>query len=111
MVHARKRRVRRSTRRQSALLSAAARAHLPNGLAKRARTEAIQDRTETSPGFDQHARIYTQWGNLTKALEWLETVMRLRNPGLVKLKIDPLMDPVRNEPRFQAVMRELKFPE
>jgi len=26
------------------------------------------------------------------------------------LKTDPLMDPLRREPRFQAVMRELKFP-
>jgi hypothetical protein len=29
----------------------------------------------------------------------------------VKVKTDPLMDPLRNEPRFQAVMRELKFPD
>jgi len=28
----------------------------------------------------------------------------------VFLKTDPLMDPLRKEPRFQAVMRELKFP-
>jgi hypothetical protein len=28
----------------------------------------------------------------------------------VYLKTDPLMDPLRKEPRFQAVMRELKFP-
>jgi hypothetical protein len=27
------------------------------------------------------------------------------------LKTEPLLDPLRNEPRFQAVMRELKFPE
>ena len=47
----------------------------------------------------------------TKALEWLDTAMRLRDPGLVYLKTDPLMDPLRKEPRFQAVMRELKFPD
>jgi hypothetical protein len=29
---------------------------------------------------------------------------------VVYLKTDPLMDPLRNEPRFQAVGRELKFP-
>ena len=54
--------------------------------------------------------IYAQWGNRAKALEWLETALRLRDPGLVYLKTDPLMDPLRKEPRFQAVMRELKFP-
>jgi hypothetical protein len=36
--------------------------------------------------------------------------MRLRDPGLLGLKTDPLMDPLRNEPRLQAVERELKFP-
>jgi len=58
----------------------------------------------------QYAAIYVQWGNTAKALEWLDTAMRLRDPGLVQLKTDPLMDPLRKEPRFQALMRELKFP-
>jgi len=31
-------------------------------------------------------------------------------PGLFNLKVDPLMDALRKEPRFQVVMRELKFP-
>ena len=58
----------------------------------------------------QYATIYAQWGNRAQALEWLGTALRLRDPGLVYLKTDPLMDPLRKEPRFQAVMRELKFP-
>ena len=58
----------------------------------------------------QYATIYAQWGNRAKALEWLETALRLRDSGLVQLKTDPLMDPLRKEPRFQAIERELKFP-
>jgi tetratricopeptide (TPR) repeat protein len=58
----------------------------------------------------QYATIYAQWGNLPKALEWLETALRLRDPDLENLKTDPL-DPLRKEPRFQAVERELKFPD
>jgi hypothetical protein len=58
-----------------------------------------------------YAEIYAQWGNTTKALEWLNTAVRLRAPGLISLKTDPLMDPLRKEPRFQAVIRELKFPQ
>jgi TolB-like protein len=61
-------------------------------------------------GAYQYAAIYAQWGNNLKALEWLETALRLRDPGLISLKTDPLMDPLRQEPRFQKVMRELKFP-
>ena len=59
----------------------------------------------------QYATIYAQWGNVPKALEWLDTALRLRDPGLELLKTDPIMDPLRREPRFQAVMRELKFPD
>jgi tetratricopeptide (TPR) repeat protein len=44
------------------------------------------------------------------ALEWLEKARHLGDPGLIYLKTDPLIDPLRNEPRFQTVMRELKFP-
>jgi tetratricopeptide (TPR) repeat protein len=58
----------------------------------------------------QYATIYAQWGNLPKALKWLETAMRLRDPGLVELKTDPLLDPLLQEPRFQAIERELNFP-
>ena len=57
-----------------------------------------------------YATIYAQWGKRAKALEWLATAMRLRDSGLVMLKTDLLMDPLRNEPRFQAIERELKFP-
>jgi hypothetical protein len=59
----------------------------------------------------QFATIYAQWGNTAMALEWLAAAMRARDPGLGYLKTDPLMDPLRKEPRFQAVMRELKFPQ
>jgi TolB-like protein/tetratricopeptide (TPR) repeat protein len=58
----------------------------------------------------QFATIFAQWGNRAQALEWLETALRLRDPGLENLKTDPLMDPLRQEPRFQAIERELKFP-
>jgi hypothetical protein len=62
-------------------------------------------------GAYQYATIYAQWGNRTTALEGLDTAMRLRDSGLVLLKTDPLMDPLRKEPRFQAIERALKFPD
>jgi len=58
----------------------------------------------------QYATIYAQWGNAAKALEWLATAMRMRDPGLLYVKNDPLLDPLRKERRFQAIERELKFP-
>ena len=59
----------------------------------------------------QYATIYAQWGNVPKALEWLDTAVRVRDPGLVFLKTDPLLDPLRPERRFHAIERELKFPD
>ena len=59
----------------------------------------------------QYSTIYAQWGETPKALEWLESAMRLRDPGLSLLKTDPLMDPLRKELRYQAIERELKFPD
>ena len=56
------------------------------------------------------AAIYAQWGDVAKGLDWLETAVRLRDSGLVELKTDPDLDPLRSEPRFQAIERALKFP-
>ena len=58
----------------------------------------------------QYATIYAQWGNRAKALESLETALRVRDPGLRELKTDPLLDPLRKEPRFREIERGLKFP-
>jgi TolB-like protein/DNA-binding winged helix-turn-helix (wHTH) protein/Tfp pilus assembly protein PilF len=58
----------------------------------------------------QYATIYAQWGDRAKALEWLDAAVRLHDTGLIYLRTDPLLDPLRSEPRFQALERELKFP-
>ncbi len=57
------------------------------------------------------AAIYAQWGNTAKALERLEKALQLRNSSLEDLRVDPSVDPVRQEPRFQAIERALKFPD
>jgi len=67
--------------------------------------------TLAQAGAYQYATIYAQWGQHTEALEWLDTAMRLRDPGLELLRTDPLFDPLRAEPRFQAIQRALKFPD
>jgi TolB-like protein/DNA-binding winged helix-turn-helix (wHTH) protein/lipoprotein NlpI len=55
------------------------------------------------------AEIYAQWGDQAKALQWLDTAMRLHDPILGNLKTDYFLDPLRREPRFQAIERELRF--
>ena len=58
----------------------------------------------------QYAGFYAQRGDNPKALEWLETALRLRDAGLESLRTDSLMDSIRHEPRFKAIERDLKFP-
>jgi hypothetical protein len=58
----------------------------------------------------QYAEIYAQWGNIPKALEWLETAYRVHDTGLVDLKVDPMLDPLRQELRFKEIERKFKFP-
>jgi tetratricopeptide (TPR) repeat protein len=84
-----------------------------NKLGRHADAEAELAKIKTPLGDTaayQYATIYAQWGSVPKALEWLEMALRLRDPGLVELKTDPLLDPVRQEARFKAIERELKFP-
>jgi len=85
-----------------------------NKLGQHADAEAMLKKMQAADSGDPtgfaYATIYAQWGDTTKALEWLTTAMRHRSPDLVYVKTDPLFDPLRKEPRFQAIMRALKFP-
>jgi TolB-like protein/Tfp pilus assembly protein PilF len=75
--------------------------------------EAMLTQLRASGGDDAavfYSEIYTQWGDTTRALGWLETAMRRQDPYLEYVKVNPLFDPLRKEPRFHAIERELKFP-
>jgi TolB-like protein len=83
-------------------------------LGRHADAEAILAKLKAAVGDAsayQYATIYAQWGDTSKALEWLETALRLHDPGLIWLRTDWRLDPLRKEPRFQAVTRALKFPD
>jgi TolB-like protein/tetratricopeptide (TPR) repeat protein len=83
-------------------------------LGRQTDAEAMLQRVRESVGDDgayDFACIYAQWGDIPKALQWLETAMGRRASELSELKTDPGLDPLRMEPRFQAIERELKFPD
>jgi hypothetical protein len=58
----------------------------------------------------QHFSRCAQWGDIPKALDWLETAYRLPDPGIGTLRVDSLVDPLRKEPRFQEIERKLQLP-
>jgi TolB-like protein/tetratricopeptide (TPR) repeat protein len=83
-------------------------------LGRRTDAEAALAKLTAAHGDDDayaYAQIYAQWGEVATALAWLEKALRLRDSGLVTLRTEPLLDPLRSEPRFQAIERELKFPD
>jgi TolB-like protein/Flp pilus assembly protein TadD len=56
------------------------------------------------------AMILAQWGDYARALQWLEVALRDRDPYLIKVRRNAYLDPLRSNPRFQAIERALKFP-
>jgi serine/threonine-protein kinase len=84
-----------------------------NKLGRHADAESVVAKMKATDGDAvafQFAGIYAQWGNAPKALDWLEKALQLPDPGLISLKTDALLDPLRKEPRFQVIEQALKFP-
>lgn len=48
-------------------------------------------------------------GDKPRALEWLETACDQKELPLVALKVHPVYDPLRGEPRFEALLKRLRF--
>jgi DNA-binding winged helix-turn-helix (wHTH) protein/TolB-like protein/Flp pilus assembly protein TadD len=57
----------------------------------------------------QTSQALAQLGEKDKAFETLEAAIRQRASGLVWLKVDPLLDPLRDDPRFADLMRRVGF--
>ena len=66
--------------------------------------------SRSDEGAFLYACIYAQWGDKATALHWLGKAAHQRDSGLALLKAESDLDPLRDEPRFQTIERELKFP-
>ena len=56
------------------------------------------------------ALVYTGLGERDRAMEWLEKAYERRDMGLIMLRPDPRFDPLRNDPRYQSLIRRMKLP-
>jgi TolB-like protein/DNA-binding winged helix-turn-helix (wHTH) protein/tetratricopeptide (TPR) repeat protein len=61
-------------------------------------------------GAMQYVTIFAQWGQPDDAIRWLQTAYRLRDPGLIEMKVLPLLDPIRGSAVFQDIQRQMDFP-
>jgi TolB-like protein/Tfp pilus assembly protein PilF len=57
----------------------------------------------------QQAQVLAQWGRKDDALAQLEQALALRDAGLVRLRNDPLLDPVRGDARFAKIEQVIGF--
>jgi tetratricopeptide (TPR) repeat protein len=61
-------------------------------------------------GSYQQTEVYAARGDVPQALTMLERAHTVGDPGLQGAQVDPLLDSLRNEPRYKTLIAQLKFP-
>jgi TolB-like protein/Flp pilus assembly protein TadD len=82
-------------------------------LNRKAEATAILEKMQKAFGDGiayQYAEIYAQWGQPDFAIQWLETAHRLKDGGLIDIKVDPFLKPIRSLDRYKEIIRRLNFP-
>jgi len=67
--------------------------------------QLIKDAAETAA--DQIADVYAYRGDKDKAFEWLERARRQRDAGLPTLRVDPYLQNLHDDPRWNAFLRTM----
>ena len=79
------------------------------------RTGKVNEATALIPALEESVRsegtgryeialIYAGLGRKDEAFKWLEEAYKVRDEGLTYLKIDPCLDPLRSDPRFDDLL-------
>lgn len=58
-------------------------------------------------GSVQEAGVLSQLGDREAALTMVEQAWRVKDPGLSTMNVDELFDPIRDDPRFQAIAKKI----
>jgi serine/threonine protein kinase/tetratricopeptide (TPR) repeat protein len=70
----------------------------------------LKDRSrDEKVGTYEVAFIHAALGEKDEAFEWLEKAYGERNQGLAFLKVDPTLDPLRSDPRFERLLRRMNL--
>jgi hypothetical protein len=48
-------------------------------------------------------------GNKKEAMVWLEKAFAERSPFITALKVDPIYEPLRTEPRFHSILKGMNL--
>jgi hypothetical protein len=63
-----------------------------------------------SYAYFQVAQLLAQLGRKDEAIAALESAWDNRDSGLTTVLVDPLLDPLRGDPRFDDIVKRLDFP-
>jgi serine/threonine-protein kinase len=74
-----------------------------------AKMTALNERDREFGAYDS-ARIYAQLGDKDAAFDALDRAWEIRDSNLVRLKVDPYLDPLRGDSRYAALVRRLGLP-
>jgi tetratricopeptide (TPR) repeat protein len=55
--------------------------------------------------------LYAGLGEKDRAFQALEEAYKVHDKGLCYLKVDPNIEPLRSDPRYQDLLRKMNFPE
>jgi tetratricopeptide (TPR) repeat protein len=56
------------------------------------------------------AEVYAFRNQPTEAFQWLDRAYVQRNSGLIGVKVDPLLNNLRHDPRYAALLKKLNLP-
>ena len=57
----------------------------------------------------QLAEAYSMRGDLDRAFEWLERAIDERDPGVTHAKVNPHFRALRDDPRWEIVLKKIGF--
>jgi tetratricopeptide (TPR) repeat protein len=60
---------------------------------------------------ESFAFVYLGLGNKEETLRWLEQSYQDRFPEITRIKVDPLLDPLRGDPRFESLANKIIPPD
>jgi two-component SAPR family response regulator len=87
-------------------------AHLEAAAGHREEAEKIIEDIRTNHELMENdyrgmAIIYAALGEIDTAFEWLELSYQRREASLCSMKVDPKMEPLRKDPRFNEMLRKV----
>ena len=72
---------------------------------------ALADLIAHDQGLDyQVAQVYAVRGEKEKALEWLQIAFDNHDTGMLALLVDPLLNDLRDDPRYKNLIARMAFP-